>query len=503
MKAKKSSSAKINRKNILNPRNLIPPEIVDAFEIKDTGYNILLKGKAGAGKTTFALTLLDVFKDFEPIYLSTRVAPLSLFTQFPWLKKRLKPENIIDATRTYIPPANRPDPDGSLMKAHLMRTIRFSSIPEFLKIVYEKIAQFENPIIVIDSWDAIMGQDGENKENIETLFSEFVRQTNAKLILIAESDEVGFLDYIVDGIFTIRDDSVDGRTIRTIEVNKIRAIERKQKEYVFTLFNNKFQYCKPFHDVKPIDILPWKTTPDSNDLFSTGNKSLDQLYHGGFKQGTFNLLEVESNVPITSYSSIVIAMICNYIQQDRGIIVHTTDGINSELIDKKRLFLHLKTDSISKNMRILMEKLSDRNEIRPYITQIDKKNFNEVFFDTYAKLSSITKFQPVFATISYNTLTFMVDFNKAIRQFDQHITKIRNSNVIELGIINSTRSNINASSPLSTLTNDISYVADTHLKIFEQNGAIFIYGIKPRTQLYYMENDFSLGYPQIKLIPIV
>jgi len=37
-----------------------------------------------------------------------------------------------------------------------------------LKIVYEKIAQYENPIIVIDSWDAIMGQEGDNKENIET-----------------------------------------------------------------------------------------------------------------------------------------------------------------------------------------------------------------------------------------------------------------------------------------------------------------------------------------------
>ncbi|MHA1562817.1 MAG: gas vesicle protein GvpD P-loop domain-containing protein, partial [Promethearchaeota archaeon] len=163
MKAKKSTSAKIYQKNI------IPPEIIEAFKLKDTGYNILLKGKAGAGKTTFALTLLDVFKEYEPIYLSTRVAPMSLYSQFPWLKKkRLKTENIIDATRTYIPPANRPDPDGSLMKAHLMRTIRFSSIPEFLKIVYEKIAQYENPIIVIDSWDAIMGQEGDNKENIET-----------------------------------------------------------------------------------------------------------------------------------------------------------------------------------------------------------------------------------------------------------------------------------------------------------------------------------------------
>ncbi len=63
------------------------------------------------------------------------------------------------------------------------------------------------------------------------------------------------------------------------------------------------------------------------------------------------------------------------------------DGINSDLIDKKRLFLYLRTDLISKNVRILMEKLTDRNEIRPYILQVDSENFNEVFFDIYAKLS--------------------------------------------------------------------------------------------------------------------
>lgn len=42
---------------------LIPPEIVSAFKLKDTGYNLLLKGRAGVGKTTFAMSLLSFLRN--------------------------------------------------------------------------------------------------------------------------------------------------------------------------------------------------------------------------------------------------------------------------------------------------------------------------------------------------------------------------------------------------------------------------------------------------------
>jgi KaiC/GvpD/RAD55 family RecA-like ATPase len=478
--------------------SLIPQEIINTFKRDDLGYSWLIKGLAGVGKTTFALSLLNHFKDFEPIYLSTRVAPTSLYSQFPWLKKRLKVHNILDATRTFIPPVK----NFKDMKPHLMRTLRFSSVPEFLKIIYEKVEEYVNPILVVDSWDAIMGID--NTDNIETLFTEFIRQTNAKLILISESDKTSFLDYIVDGIMTIKDEDIEGRSLRTMEINKIRTVERTQKDFIFSLYDNRFQFCAPFSDVKPNEIKPWQPTPDQGELFSTGNVELDKLYQGGFRQGTFNLLEVESNVPITSYSSIVIGMICNFIQMNRGAIVYTMDGINSDLIDKKRLFLYLKTDIISRNMRILMEKLSDRNEIRPYIIQVENDTFNDVFFDTYAKLSNITKFQPVFAGISYDTLQFRVDFNKAVSNFYKHLKLIRNSNVIELGIMNTYKKTTKTyGRDIDTLTQDLSYAADTHFKIIERKGAIFIYGIKPRTGVFYLINNYDKGFPQIHVLPIV
>src|SRR5271157_3498995 len=103
------------------PSELIPQEIYEAFSREDIGYSLLVKGSAGVGKTTFALNLMCVFKNHEPIYLSTRVAPSSLYMQFPWLKDQLKVNNILDATRTFIPPVKNPEE----MKDHLMRTIRF------------------------------------------------------------------------------------------------------------------------------------------------------------------------------------------------------------------------------------------------------------------------------------------------------------------------------------------------------------------------------------------
>ena len=76
----------------------------------------------------------------------------------------------------------------------------------------------------------------ESRESMETLLTEFVRQMNVKLILITESVAVSFLDYIVDAIITIKDETIDGRVLRIIEINKIRAIERSTKGiYIYTI----------------------------------------------------------------------------------------------------------------------------------------------------------------------------------------------------------------------------------------------------------------------------
>lgn len=481
----------------------IPPEIVSAFKRKDTGYSLLLKGKAGVGKSTFAISLLSYFKQMDktqtPVFMSTRVAPTSIYTQFPWIKKHLKPEHIIDASRTYIPPTNIKD-----VKEHFLHTIRYETIEEFMDLIYKNLAKIKNPILVIDSWDAIVSQQQEPNTKIETLFTEFVRQSQIKLILIAESETPNlFLEYIVDGVVTIRDGDILGRTFRTIEIDKIRGVERQQKAYVFTLYNNHFRYVRPYDKEDVDSISSFQPIPDEKDQYSTGNLVLDKIYGGGLRPGTFNLLEIESKVPISAISSIFIGMLCQFVAQGRGAIIRATEGINSDLLQKKRLFLYLDTSLISKYLRILQTQISDRNEIRPYIRQTTEDNFNDDFFSIYSKLSSSTKFQPVFAGISYDSLNFMVDFNRAMSRFEQHLKYVRNSNLIEVGIINSLNDE-KISNQIALLNENLSYVASTHMKIIERHGSIFLYSIKPRSSsMYAVKTDYSKGYPQITLLPIV
>ena len=197
-------------------------------------------------------------------------------------------------------------------------------------------------------------------------------------------------------------------------------------------------------------------------------------------------------------------MLCQFVAQGRGAIIRATEGINSDLLQKKRLFLYLDTALISKYLRILQTQISDRNEIRPYIRQTTEENFNDDFFSIYSKLSSSTKFQPVFAGISYDSLNFMVDFNRAMSRFEQHLKYVRNSNLIEVGIISSLIDDTKVSHQIALLNENLSYVASTHMKIIERHGSIFLYSIKPRSSsMYAIKTDYIKGYPQIDLLPIV
>ena len=106
----------------------IPIDVYESLNQREIGFSLLIKGAAGTGKTTLALSLLPIISDAVPIYISTRVAPQSLYVQFPWIQEILKEENILDATRTYFPPVS----DPSELKTHILQTMNFKDAPEFL-----------------------------------------------------------------------------------------------------------------------------------------------------------------------------------------------------------------------------------------------------------------------------------------------------------------------------------------------------------------------------------
>lgn len=497
----------------------VPAEIFEAFSQKDLGFSLLIKGNAGAGKTTFALTLLSLFEDTEPIYVSTRVAPKSLFLQFPWLKNKLKDENIIDATRTYLPPIR----DSKELKTHVMQTIRFTSAPDFLKILYDRIDDSKNMVIIIDSWDAIIGlESNEKKQEWETLFTEFIRQMNAKLILITEHNDVTFLDYIVDGIINMIDSEIDNRIIREIEISKIRGVERRQKRYNFTLFNNEFLITPPFKEyhnnidnLMKIRLSDQENKPTkNNNLISFGNEELNKLYLGGLKPSTLNLWEIDSDVPLSIFSNIMITIITNFVSNKCGSIIYTSDGLNSKYIEKNQLFLQLEPEKISQYIKFLIEKpiMADQYSIddnRPYITQFDNEDFMNAFIQTYNKLAQLTSYNPVLSIITYNLLTINDNFSQLFNQVYRQLKFVRNFNIIAFGIINRSIPANNVSINLENRVDrnsikDLSFFFDTHVKMILKNNSVFVYGIKPYTGLFFVKlNRNKQNNLEISLIPMV
>ena len=203
----------------------VPTEVEEFFSVRGN-FILAVKGPAGAGKTIFALECLRQLSNPEScIYLSARVDPSALYSQHPWVKEFLPPQNVVDAT------AQPPPYSGGISEV-----IRYGSLPEFLRELYRRVSSLkgEKPLVVVDSFDAVCQAAGEPLSKATSLIAWLTRKINIKAILVSESDEKT-LDYTVDGIVELRSNIVDSRLVREMWLRKLRGVNISSPVYLFTL----------------------------------------------------------------------------------------------------------------------------------------------------------------------------------------------------------------------------------------------------------------------------
>ena len=145
---------------MIEDHSWIPAEIKCFFN-EDYGKTLLIKGAPGSGKTVFALTLLSTLKG-NGAYLSTRVDSDTLYMQHPWIKEKIAPDNIIDATKSE-------SGQTSVAKEVSLKALKYSNVPEFMKAVYTRTEKMEHPIIIIDSWEAVAFYNGHLEQKVKYL----------------------------------------------------------------------------------------------------------------------------------------------------------------------------------------------------------------------------------------------------------------------------------------------------------------------------------------------
>ena len=423
----------------------IPTEINTFFK-DDYGKTLLIKGAPGSGKTVFALTLLSTLEG-NGIYLSTRVDADTLYMQHPWIKDEILPDNIVDATQ----------PEGertTALKQVTIKPLKHSNVPEFLKSVYSRTEKMQNPIIIIDSWEAIAFYSGyyeqRDKEGLEHNLCDVARRTKTKIILLVEYLGQTALDYLVDGVVTVESDMYEDRRLRWMRMQKLRGCQITNPVRLFSLNKGIFKCFVEFRGVDAAIENP--TIPDpipdfSDTRLSTGIKDLDRIT-GGY--GNFNLFEGDH----VTYNVLAHAFSINALNLGRALMfasVMHTDYINN--------ITALVKQEYRDNVTII-------EDIKDHVDTIKEKERSTVFIN----------------------LEEVGDIDRTVREL-MALIRVQGCNVMcfvgKKGY------------------GELDSFASTHLKTKFISGVPCVYGEHPRTEIYAMEFDTSESMYQIKLIPIV
>ncbi|MHA1271476.1 MAG: RAD55 family ATPase [Candidatus Helarchaeota archaeon] len=467
----------------------LPLELIKFLNLP-FGFSLLVKGMAGTGKTSLALTILkeSLKGNHLPVYISTRIMPNLIKLQYPWIKDYLDKIQFIDASNVDLMM-----PSQNTMKS-IKNKLRFQNTPEFFIKIFEFTENIENCTIVIDSWDAVTEtikySNPSDHNQIEPILTELVRQHNFKMILVLENFQDTFMDYLVDGVIILNNKRYQNRRVRTIEIQKIRGVKNAQPEYIYSLNNAQFKYFPPFKFVFPEILIKPKPIydPDKN-IVSTGMPDFDTLADGGLQKGSWNLLEIAHGIG-EGFFSIIIPLIVNHINLERGLVAILPDGISPIIFNQ-----YLEGFIGKERLQKLVSAINIGLENNIQNNNNNRCNIEEVFGLINEKISYFNERfgWPVLTFLGLSSLQHIYDEKKLISSIAKQIALCRAGNNITI-VQTQEKQNI---------INSLSHMVSTHWKLDVIDKALVLYGIQPETEMNAVISNASEGYINTNLIPIV
>jgi archaellum biogenesis ATPase FlaH len=287
--------------------------------------SLLIKGAAGTGKTTLALTLVRILNSKDGfLYLSTRASPAQLFTYHPWLRDWINPK------RAKGKQVDELEPPESFVDC------RLDEPTQLFERVTNQLMDSTSPTIVIDTWDSLGDFRGEDslQSNLRVLLA-WCERARARLILVDEHAENTNFDAIVDGIITLKQKEIEGRRARSMVLSKLHGIDVRNPSYLFTLKDAKFRSFRQL-DIEDLKIgrrsAPTRQSEKlemvrENDFISSGYTDLDSELGGGFTPGS--LVNISLGAGVDSRVALILLQkaLGGFLDSGREVAVVPFEGL--------------------------------------------------------------------------------------------------------------------------------------------------------------------------------
>ena len=458
------------------------------------GSLILLAGNPGTGKTVFGMQFLcKGAKDYgeNGVYVSFAESEDTLFHNM---------------SKLFGYDLKNMEGDGKV-KLLDFTTVTEKGLSTILEMILQEITALKAKRLVIDSFSAMAQAFKEPIEAriiLHNILGKMVRQLGCTTILVVEvptgSERIGVSieEFVADGVIVLKKDDYEGRLLREIEIEKLRGTRFENQRFLFTL-NKGFQVFPPFSHKEVENPPKFEPTRGTKTHYPSGIPELDEILGGeGYPRGCSVLYELGENVPMEALDAVVNPTIASFIMRDRGFITVPLIEYGPEDI-RKMISSFTGEEKFDKSARITTypNPLVDMN--KPYIIVWQDptvedigaiENFNRYIQSAVELSSSLGK--NVVHLLSGDNLTFVVE------QF--------NSSVIGRSVIANRLGKdlmIYVSKPsIPEMTKVLADVLSIHFKIEERNGSMILFGKKPKTIIYNIEEDASRGC-RVRLTPIV
>ncbi|MDA4111722.1 MAG: hypothetical protein OK439_04235 [Thaumarchaeota archaeon] len=437
------------------------------------GRSVLIRGDPGTGKTSLVLQLLDYHSKngFKSVYQSTRLSAKTLKSHQPHFE-------VVQGKYGTVPRLE--EQQIGFQDSRRMDGVRaISGLRQYLE-------QVSNPFVVLDSWEGLFFES--HTLGVEEI-SKLVEDYDARFVVVTERREQTDLDYLLDGVVVLRRKFHEGRVVREIELKKLRGVSIVQSRFLFTLDLGKFRYLPPFNGSKKpgSDQQVGAPIEPKLNVYSTGCASLDDIL-GGFRRGSFNLLEVDNDVPTDVRALFLRTLISNFVNTGHGILYIPFVGVSK--VELSGILPNLSEETIERSITVLSYESSVA--AKSSSLQGELKSDMQLIIAKQEELQKRIPNKPILIVGVQDAMEGLYGAEAVSKDLTESVATLKSRGNIRIQIV----------SPGARLLPELKAFCDTDTKLEMLHGTPVMFTVKPLSVLHGVITD-PQATGRLGLIPIV